>query len=415
MLLFYRIGLIFYRIAIGMASLTNAKAKQWVVGRRGVFERLKKDFTGEFKDVVWMHCASLGEFEQGRPVIEALKSKYPEVRVLLTFFSPSGYEIRKDYNLADWVYYLPMDNPRNAKRFVDIVQPNLTIFVKYEFWYFYLLELQKRHHPLLSISTILREEQAYFQSRGSFFAPVLRGFDHYFVQNEKTKMLLKGIGVNQVSVTGDTRFDRVVEIARKTKRDSDVETFIGENNVFVLGSTWEQDLSFFTPLITKNEFGFKFIIAPHEVGVNNVNRIKERFNGRAVLHSEIANNKDVTSFEILIIDCIGLLSSLYRYANYVYVGGGFGSGLHNTLEAAVFGKPIFIAPNHHKFQEAVDLVRLGGAFSVSTPVELETALNNLMNSKQNYEEACTASKSYVYDNAGATDVIVDYCQKWLKA
>lgn len=415
-LLFYRIGLIFYRVAIGVASLTNAKAKQWVVGRRGVFERLTKELNNrKSEDVVWMHCASLGEFEQGRPVLEGIKFKFPDTRVLLTFFSPSGYEIRKNYELADWVCYLPLDSPMNAKRFIDIVQPRLTIFVKYEFWYYYLLELQKRQSAILSISTILREEQAYFKASGSFFKPILRGFDHYFVQTEKTKLLLKSIGVDQSTVAGDTRFDRVVEIAKKTEGNKLVEKFLGKNNTFVLGSTWEQDLDFFDSFIKDNRMGFKFVIAPHEVGLNNINRIKERFSGKSVLLSETSDMEDVSHFEILIIDCIGLLSSLYKYADYVYVGGGFGSGLHNTLEAAVFGKPIFIAPKYDKFQEAVDLVRIGGAFAVATSIEMEVLLNDFINDSKTYELACMASKNYVTDNAGATDIIVDYCQKWLEA
>lgn len=360
-----------------------------------------------------MHCASLGEFEQGRPVLEKLKSQNPNSKFLLTFFSPSGYEIRKDYKGADWVFYLPMDGPQNAKRFLQIVNPSLVIFVKYEFWYYYLKTIKQQNIPFLLVSALFRENAGFFKWYGGLQRKMLSFFTHLFVQNESSKKLLDSIGfVNNCTVAGDTRFDRVIEIAENGTAIADIENFIGNNKSIVAGSTWPEDeeiLKQTSDAISNSSL--KLIIAPHEINREHITNLQKLFPG-SILFSELKNykNQSITG-NILIIDNIGMLSRLYKYAYIAYIGGGFGKGIHNTLEAAVYGKPVLFGPEYQKFNEAVELIQTGGAFSISNTRDCITIIQKLLQSEKEYLKSCYSAKEYVYSNKGATDKILSYIQE----
>ena len=408
---FYNIFLFLFHTGAKIASSFNSKAKRWVKGRKEVFKKLETAFTQREK-VIWIHCASLGEFEQGRPLIEKIRARETGYKVLLTFFSPSGYEIRKDYEGADWVFYLPMDGKRNAKRFLEIVNPSLVIFVKYEFWHYYLATTKQLNIPLLLISGIFRENMHFFKWYGGFSRKMLACFSHFFVQNEESKKLLEGIGLKNVEVTGDTRFDRVIEIAEKAGPIPLIEQFIGDSKTIIAGSTWPGDEEILQKVMAAiNDPSLKLIIAPHEINEKHLSSIKELFPGSinySQLSSQTSNIKHQTS-NILIIDNIGLLSLLYKYAYITYVGGGFNkSGIHNILEAAVYGKPVLFGPYYHKFKEAVDLVSTGGAFSINNTENTITIFRELLNSKEKYLKSCENSLSYVYANKGATEKILAF-------
>jgi 3-deoxy-D-manno-octulosonic-acid transferase len=355
---------------------------------------------------IWFHCSSLGEFEQGRPVIEELKKQLPEYKIALTFFSPSGYEIRKNYPLADVVAYLPMDTRRNAGIFLNIVKPEKAFFVKYEFWYFYISELRKRNIPLYIISAIFRENQQFFKNTlwGKWYRKMLYQVEHLFVQNEKSGELLKTIGLSNFTVSGDTRFDRVAAIAQSSKELPIVEKFRGNSLLIVAGSTWKPDEELLSEFINQS-VNIKFIIAPHEVSANNINRIHQLLKKPAISFSKVTES-DIDQFQVLIIDSVGLLSSMYRYGNIAYIGGGFGVGIHNILEAATFGLPVIFGPNYKKFKEAVDLTSEGGSVSISNSDELLHVLNNLINDKDEYEKASEICRKYVAKNVGSTKVII---------
>mgnify|MGYP002361583127 CR=1 FL=1 len=356
-----------------------------------------------------MHCSSLGEFEQGRPVLEALRKQYPDSPIILSFFSPSGYEIRKNYAGADKVIYLPMDSSRHAKKLITAINPALVIWVKYEYWYYYLTELRKREIPVLLVSGIFRPSQPFFKSYGAIWVYMLESFRHIFVQNEYSKNLIRKVGIeNNVSVSGDTRFDRVIDIAQKGEAVPFIRDFIGQHPVLVAGSTWEDDeveLIHYVRLHPE----IKFIIAPHEIDAENLADVKKEFSN-AIFYSELSNNQDVAAkANVLIIDNIGMLSRLYQYADITYVGGGFGSdGIHNVLEAAVYGKPVVFGPVYEKFAEARDLVENGGAFSINNALELEKKLDELFSQKDSLASAGKAAGDYVQSKRGATRQIMDY-------
>lgn len=354
---------------------------------------------------IWFHCASLGEFEQGRPVIEELKLRYPEYKIVLTFFSPSGYEIRKNYPLADVVAYLPMDTKRNANNFLNIVKPEKAFFVKYEFWYFYISELKKRNIPLYIISAIFRENQQFFKNTpwGKWYRKLLNQVDHLFVQNEKSGELLKTIGITNFTVSGDTRFDRVAAIAKSSKEIPIVDKFKGDSLLVIAGSTWKPDEELLAEFI--NQSSIKFIIVPHEVSANNINRIHQLLKKPAISFSKVSET-EIDKFQVLIIDSVGLLSSIYRHGNIAYIGGGFGVGIHNILEAATFGLPLIFGPNYKKFKEAVDLTSEGGAISISNSNELLNTLNNLIREKNELEKASVICRKYVAKNVGSTKHII---------
>jgi 3-deoxy-D-manno-octulosonic-acid transferase len=396
-----------------IAAIFNAKAKQFVSGRNDLFKRLAVEFINPNHRWVWVHCASLGEFEQGRPLMEAIKQKYPTRKILLTFFSPSGYEVRKNYEGADAIFYLPWDTASNAKRFIDIVKPELVFFVKYEFWYHYSQQLKLKSIPLISVSCILRPDQIFFKSYGAFFRKILQNFDHFFVQNKETQDLLNSIGLKN-TLAGDTRFDRVMQIIQSATEIDIAKKFKSDQKLLVAGSCWQEDMEVLYPLINDNQYQLKFIIAPHEISEGFLSIIEKSLSVKSVRYSQAQNN--VSEFSVLIIDNIGMLSKLYRYGEFAYVGGAFGAGLHNILEAACYGVPIFFGnKNYKKYQEATDLIMRGGAFEISGYSELKAKYELMNNMPESFLLACEVTRSYVQENLGATKKIMNYCSFILKS
>ena len=408
----YNISIFFVGIGLRIASVFNTKAREFVTGRAHIFESMRDALKGNDKPVIWMHCASLGEFEQGRPVIEALRKEFPHHRIVLTFFSPSGYRVRKNYPLASHVFYLPLDTRRNARKFVKIVKPVLAIFVKYEFWYHYSRVLKKKEIPLVSISSIFRKEQYFFRKTGSFSRRILKNVTHFFVQNQESVDLLQSINFYNVSISGDTRFDRVKEIADSGERLEIAARFKGDERLFIIGSAWQEDLDVLLPFI--NEGRLKFIIAPHEIHRTQIDALRRSLTVKSILYSEAAN-VELDGYSVLIIDNVGLLSKLYRYGEFAYIGGAYGKGLHNILEAACYGMPVLFGDkNFEKFREAVDLVNRGGAFPVADYPDLKRKYE-LLNVPETFQLACEVCRQYVEENTGATTAIMDYCRHILKS
>jgi 3-deoxy-D-manno-octulosonic-acid transferase len=404
MSLIYNIAIAFYVTIIRIAAFFNPKARQWVDGRKNIFRNIEEALSGNTLPLIWVHCASLGEFEQGRPVIEAIKVQHPDKGIFLTFFSPSGFEIRKDYKGADYIFYLPSDLPFNARRFLNLVKPRLVVIVKYEFWFNYLRLLRKRQIPTLIISAIFRPSQHFFSWYGGWFRRNLRGITHFFVQNEESAHLLHSIGITQVTISGDTRFDRVTTIAENCKPFPLIELFRGNHKLFLAGSTWPVDEELIKALSQSNQ-GFKIIIAPHEVHEEHILNIVQLFDGHALRYSK-ATPENVSEAEILIIDNIGILSNLYQYAYLAYIGGAFGKGLHNILEAATFGKPVIFGPNYSKFKEAVDLVERQGVFCIHDGAELINVSTKLSTEATVYMHASKQCLKYVAAMRGATSLIL---------
>jgi 3-deoxy-D-manno-octulosonic-acid transferase len=451
-----------YRLGVAVVSPWNPKAKLWLAGRRDVLEKLQLAVGSQQsvvssrqlavphsllttttsrlptanRQLIWFHCASLGEFEQGRPLLEAIKEQYPGYRILLTFFSPSGYEIRKNYSGADYISYLPIDSRSNANQLLDIIQPALVIWVKYDYWHFYLSAIRKRNIPLLLISGIFREDQPFFKWYGSFHRNMLSCFTHLFVQTGDSKKLLGTIGYSgDITVNGDTRFDRVITIAEQFQPIPAIEAFINNAPVIVAGSTWSEDEEELDHYANTHP-GIKFIIAPHEIDEEHLKDIEKLFH-YTVRYSQLAvgslqpaessqqlavDSQESSEFPIpnsqfpipnvLIIDNIGLLARLYKYATIAYVGGGFGyDGVHNVLEAAVYGKPVVFGPEYEKYAEAIGLEDSGGAFSIENVLELEERLNVLLENKETYTAACIAARKFVYDHKGATGKVLEYIQE----
>jgi 3-deoxy-D-manno-octulosonic-acid transferase len=395
--------------AIALAPF-NQKAKLWLSGRKGVFEGLGHFFSEQQRKTVWFHCASLGEFEQARPLLEAVRRQYPQYCILLSFFSPSGYEVRKKYDGADYVCYLPMDGAASAARLLSIVQPSLVIWIKYEYWHFYLKAIRQRNIPLLLVSGIFRKEQPFFKSWGNFHRAMLRRFSFLFVQNALSKQLLDTIGfAGNTAVSGDTRFDRVIAIAAEAGSIPAIARFVGASPVIVAGSTWEEDEETLDHFANTHP-GIKFIIAPHEIDEEHLKDIEKLF-PRSIRYSSLAGITD-PAVNTLIIDNIGMLARLYQYATIAYIGGGFGNdGVHNVLEAAVYGKPVVFGPVYEKFAEAVALVEAGGAFDIDNALELEQTIDDLLNDKEAYQQAAAAAGAYVNANRGATGIIMHYIQE----
>lgn len=413
--LLYNTFLALYKAGIGVNSLWNSKAKKWVHGRKDIFAAIDSglrtpEHNSKTSKLVWMHCASLGEFEQGRPLLEELRINNAELKIVLTFFSPSGYEVMKDYKGADHIFYLPMDSAQNAKRFLDLVNPSLVLWVKYEYWFYYLNEIRKRNIPALLISGIFRGGQPFFKSYGALWRQMLGSFTHLFVQNDLSKELLRTIGItDNVSINGDTRFDRVIEIAKAHTPVAYIDEFCGSSMVFVAGSTWEEDEVELLHFV-KQHPEMKFIIVPHEIDAENLSDVKKRFPG-SIFYSELPISY-AQARNVLIIDNIGMLSRLYKYAGIAYVGGGFGEeGVHNVLEAAVYGKPVVFGPVYDKFIEAAGLVNAGGGLSIDGPIKLEDVLNRLLKNKEELMERGEWAKDYVYSNAGASKKILQFIQE----
>jgi 3-deoxy-D-manno-octulosonic-acid transferase len=410
---FYNIFLWLFRAGTHIASLFNPKAKKWVRGRNKIFERLEQAIPPG-SPVIWVHCASLGEFEQGRPVMEQLRTSYPGYKILLTFFSPSGYEVQKNYKGADWVFYLPLDGPRTAKRFLEIVHPSLVIFVKYEFWFYYLKKIKYRKIPLLLISALFRKDMSFFKWWGKLQRKMLSRFDHLFVQNASSKKLVDAIGLGSIcSVSGDTRFDRVLEIASAAKPIPSVDKFIAGNKTIILGSTWPEDEAVFQKaFFAINDLSLKLIIAPHEINEKHIGDIKKLFPD-SVSFSELAV-QDARLTTTLIIDNIGMLSQLYQYATICYVGGGMKkNGVHNVLEAAVWYKPVLFGPFYHKYTEAVGLTESGGGlpFNNENGLMLKELIKGLLSNKEDYETRCRAAGEFVRSNKGAAEKIIRFIQE----
>ncbi len=396
-----------YPAGIKIASLFNPKAKLWVKGRRNIFQNLQNTVGDNQQPLLWMHCASLGEFEMGRPVLEAFKVQYPNYKILLTFFSPSGYEIRKNYNGADYIFYLPSDSKENAARFVEICKPTLAIFVKYEFWHYYLQTLKTNDIPLLLISAVFRQDQLFFKQYGEFFKKDLACFRHFFVQNKESLDLLKTIEITNATISGDTRFDRVVEIAKNWQPIPLIEQFCQDNSVFVAGSTWAEDENCFAPFVLAHP-EIKHIIVPHDISDERVNDCLKKF-PTAIRFSQYKNEPEKTNANILIIDNIGMLSRLYRYATVTYVGGAWGTkGIHNILEAAVFGKPVLFGPYFEKNYEAQELIYAGGGFSSSEPNALVPQLTTLFSNTEILQKSSEAAGNFVQKRTGATDIVMNY-------
>lgn len=406
MTLLYKFAVQIYNLIIWFAAPFNGKARLYVSGRRKWLLKLKRQIDSGSR-YIWVHCASLGEFEQGRPVIEAIRQQYPEYKIILTFFSPSGYEIRKKYPFADIVSYLPPDTRRNARLFINTVKPVKAMFVKYEFWYHYITELQRRSVPLYLISGIFRKNQVFFSKMpwGKWFRSMLPGFTHFFVQDETSVKLLNSIGIEKCTISGDTRFDRVADIAKSAKDIPIVDKFIGNKPCIVAGSTWKPDEELLAGFINHNQH-VKWIIAPHEVTPENVRKLEKLLKKQTVRLS-LADPMEVHHYDVIIVDSIGLLSSLYRYGKIAYIGGGFGKGIHNILEAATFGLPVVFGPHFKKFREACDLVDRGAAFPVHNQLDLEEALTKLLSDSSFLDEASGISKAYVKNNRGATNIIVN--------
>ncbi len=393
-----------------LAYFGNRKAALWVNGRKYVFSFLQEKFDGNTTSVIWFHCASLGEFEQGKPVMEQLKKKYPQHKLLVSFFSPSGYEIRKNYAGADAVCYLPMDSSRNAKKFIQIVKPTLVVFIKYEFWYYYLTEIKKQQIPLLSLSALFRKNQPFFKWYGGFHRHMLQCFTHLFVQNQNSLQLLQSIQYKKAEVSGDTRFDRVLQTANDFKSLPLIEKFCNGKKVVVAGSTWTEDDEELDHFVIHHP-DMRFIIAPHDISEERLQECEALYKN-TIRYSQLENAPLFSDTNTLLIDNIGMLSRIYKYAHIAYIGGAFGGdGIHNILEAAVFAKPVVFGPAYDNFPETSDLIEAGGAFSIENALKLETILNRLLSDNIFYANACAASGSFVKRNAGATRQVIAYIQE----
>ena len=420
-ILLYNLFLWLYQVGIRIVSPGNKKAAAWINGRRGIFKTIRQaKIKGDQR--VWMHCASLGEFEQGRPVVEALKKKYPGITVVISFFSPSGYEVQKNYSGADHIFYLPMDSPVNAKRFLDLINPNLVLWIKYDYWYYYLRELRKRKIPVLLVSPIFRSEQPFFRWYGNIHRLMLDSFHAFFVQNEQSRQLLETLGISHsVFVNGDTRFDRVIDIAEAFEPLPLIAGFCGNYPVIVAGSTWEEDEEELDHY-AKTHPDIRFIIAPHEIEEEHLQDMEALFKN-TIRHSvlekqyqQINTNgqraQAIAQPNVLIIDNIGMLARLYYYAHICYVGGGFGDdGVHNTLEAAVYGKPVITGPVIEKYFEVMELADAGGVIIIDNALEAESVFRRLFEHPDEYAFHCKAAKEYVYSRRGATERIVRYIQE----
>lgn len=408
----YSIGIALFGLVMRLAALFNDKAHKAVKGRKGLFDKLEAFMSGidtGRNPVIWFHVSSLGEFEQGRPVIEAIRKKWPGKKILLTFFSPSGYEVRKNYDQADFVSYMPLDTPGNARRFLEIVKPELVVFVKYDFWFNFMSAISEREIPLIYISVLFRRDQHFFRWYGGWTRKHLKMVNRFFVQNQESETLLREIGITRVELAGDTRFDRVYAIARQAKPISLVGQFCRNHPVFIAGSCWEPDETVFLPLVNDPGSGMKYILAPHDTRPERVNRIREQITRKVLLYSELNGNNAETA-DILIIDSVGILNQLYQYASVAFIGGGFGSGLHNIQEPVTFGVPVFFGPVFGKFREATELVSLGGVFTVKSTTELREQLVRLLGDQTLYKAASGICRQYVEQNRGATEKIMEFLE-----
>jgi len=387
----------------------------WLKGRRRYWDILDLSFAAfpfnvPGRKLAWFHCASLGEFEQGRPIIEGFKKEHPEFLIIITFFSPSGYEVRKAYSGADLILYLPLDTQSNVRRFVDTIKPDIVFYIKYEFWFNFLSYLQNKQIPTILVSAVFRPDQHFFKGYAEWPRKILQGFTRIFVQNEDSKELLQFIGIEDSTISGDTRFDRVATLAENPAVVEIAKAFSENKTVLVAGSTWPADEEILFKLIDQNKHGMRFIIAPHEINAGHIDSLLQKAGGKAVRYST-TNPSDAKKAEILIIDSIGLLSQIYQYGTLAYVGGGFGEGIHNILEASAFGLPVFFGPNYSKFIEAKDLIEAKGAFHVNTADQLIAGVEELLSSAEKLSQASIISKNYVRTGRGATEIVLQSINK----
>ena len=409
MLLFYNFLVQFSVFVLKFVAVFNPKIKLFVDGRKSVFSTLTEKIKPSDK-TIWFHAASLGEFEQGLPVIEKVKEKFPNHKIVVTFFSPSGFEVRKNNKIADVTIYLPLDTSKNAEKFLKLVHPAMVFFIKYEYWPNYLHELQKQNIQTYLISGIFRENQLFFKWYGGFYRNALKTFDYFFVQNESSKKLLQSIGFQNVKISGDTRFDRVAKILNQDNSIENIEKFKNNSLTIVIGSSWPKDENNLIDFINSNPFKVKFIIAPHNIKEEQIINLKNQITKKVVLFSEMANSElSLQDYDVIILNTIGILTKIYSYADIAYIGGGFGtSGLHNILEPATFGIPVLIGPNFEKFSEAVALVSLGGCISVKSKNELEEYLAFLIQNEDERLEKGHIASTFVKMNEGATTIILNY-------
>lgn len=399
----YNLVIYIYLFGVKLAALFSSKPAKMVKGHREVFDILRDKIDRNAR-YIWFHAASLGEFEQGRPLIERIRKEYPEYRILQTFFSPSGYEVRKNYQGADIVCYLPFDTPRNVRRFIEMVNPCMVFFIKYEFWQNYLNTLYKKGIPVYSVSSIFRPNQIFFRWYGKDYRKVLKTFSHLFVQNEVSEKLLASIGVTDVTIVGDTRFDRVLDICTVAKDLPLVKAFKGNSKTFVAGSSWGPDEDIFIRYFNEH-LEMKLVIAPHVVSDSHLKEIMEKVKRPCVRYTE-ATEENVSKADCLIIDCYGLLSSIYRYGDISYIGGGFGVGIHNVLEAAVYGIPVIFGPNNKKFREAQHLLEKKGGFEINDYEEFKSLMDRFQTDNSYLQQAGNATGDYVKNNSGALEKIM---------
>ena len=400
----YNFGLTLYVWLIRLVAPRHPKARLWIDGRKDLYKRMAETIDPTDR-IVWVHVASLGEFEQGRPIIERIRKTHPEYKLLLTFFSPSGYEVRKNYQGVDYIFYLPIDTPRNARRFLDAAHPEIAIFVKYEFWLNLLRDLRRRKVRTYIVSAIFRRNSIFFRPYGGMWRQALESFDVMFVQNEESKKLLAGLGFDNVIVAGDTRFDRVAEIAAAAKHIDIIDRFKGDKRLFVAGSTWRPDEGLLIRLIYDYP-DVIFIVAPHEMDEGRMARLAAEAKGGTLRYTQCTPHTAYGSKQLLILDTVGSLASVYGYATWSYIGGGFVVVIHNTLEAATFGLPIAFGPNYGKFKEARDMVSLGCAVSVRTAGELAAWFAPLRDDEEPLRRASRTAKDYTARNQGATGIIL---------
>ncbi|WP_150451839.1 3-deoxy-D-manno-octulosonic acid transferase [Arenibacter lacus] len=409
----YNFALQTANLFLRLIALFHPKIKLFVDGRKSVFPYLEGSLSPEDR-VFWVHTASLGEFEQGLPIIERLKTAYPSHKIVVTFFSPSGYEVKKNSEVAHAITYLPLDTFKNAQRFVEVVNPELAIFVKYEIWPNYLKALGERNIPTLLISALFKKQQIYFKNYGGFMRKALGQFSHIFVQNQQSVDLLHQIGIHSVTVGGDTRFDRVMEILERDNQLAFMEAFKTDTPLLVAGSTWPEDEAVLVPYINNAPSHFKYVLAPHNIKADHINKLKESIHKKTVLYSQL-RNKSLSQYDVLILDTIGLLTKTYSYADIAYVGGGFATGLHNTLEPAVFGIPVLIGSNYQGFKEAEDLVEEGGVLVVNNPEEFKSNMDRLHSDQEYLTRTGNINGSYVIKNKGASIRIMEHIHGLLKS
>lgn len=417
MIFLYDLGIQLYLLFIRIAALRNRKARQWLNGQKNILQKISAQISTN-QQYIWFHFASLGEFEQGRPVMERVKMENPDEKLFITFFSPSGYEVRKRNPLSEWTFYLPIDTKTNARELIKLINPKIAVFTKYEYWYHYYEELNNRKVPLYVISANFMSGMSFFRWYGKMNREMLKFVTHFFVQNETSKAQLKLLNITNVTVTGDTRFDRVTQSALHPKKLDIIEVFCQDNKIFIGGSTWPEEEILIAQLVQEYP-AWKFILAPHEISDEKIEGLEKLLKGKSVRYSEMATNwkpniNDTSQYSIrntqcavLIIDNIGMLSSLYQYGNLAYIGGAFGSGLHNVLEAAAFGMPVIFGPKYDRFPEAKDLIERRAGFSIENFNDLQKIMQTLQDDTKR-KTAGEAAKKYIAENTGATSLIIDH-------